>query len=162
MVSPWIKKGTVINGPTGPTPNSEYEHSSIPATIKKMFNLSANFLTHRDAWAGTFEQIDLQVISQGRLVDVLMVIRFANKVNHSLNHQTEKEEQEKQQKTYDCIDNSASHVSNTNHNQNIKSKLDQQKAQIQKHKYGNRNTHFTLYQVLALSHGLKAISVFQH
>ncbi|GFP82471.1 non-specific phospholipase c6 [Phtheirospermum japonicum] len=51
MVSPWIKKGTVISKPKGPTPNSEFEHSSIPATIKKIFNLSSNFLTHRDAWA---------------------------------------------------------------------------------------------------------------
>ncbi|KAL1089980.1 hypothetical protein V6Z11_D07G057600 [Gossypium hirsutum] len=57
MVSPWIKKGTVISGPKGPTPNSEFEHSSIPATIKKIFNLSSNFLTHRDAWAGTFEDV---------------------------------------------------------------------------------------------------------
>ncbi|KAL9261597.1 Non-specific phospholipase C6-like protein [Drosera capensis] len=57
MVSPWIKKGTVMRKPKGPTPNSEFEHSSIPATIKKMFNLSSNFLTHRDAWAGTFEDI---------------------------------------------------------------------------------------------------------
>ncbi|KAG8487987.1 hypothetical protein CXB51_018539 [Gossypium anomalum] len=57
MVSPWIKKRTVISGPKGPTPNSEFEHSSIPATIKKIFNLSSNFLTHRDAWAGTFEDV---------------------------------------------------------------------------------------------------------
>ncbi|KAL3654967.1 Non-specific phospholipase C6 [Castilleja foliolosa] len=57
MVSPWIKKGTVVSKPKGPTPNSEFEHSSIPATIKKIFNLSSNFLTHRDAWAGTFEQV---------------------------------------------------------------------------------------------------------
>ncbi|KAL6517985.1 Non-specific phospholipase C6 [Orobanche minor] len=58
MVSPWIEKGTgVISSPDGPTPNSEFEHSSIPATIKKMFNLSSNFLTHRDAWAGTFEHV---------------------------------------------------------------------------------------------------------
>uniref|UniRef100_A0A6M2F414 Uncharacterized protein n=1 Tax=Populus davidiana TaxID=266767 RepID=A0A6M2F414_9ROSI len=57
MVSPWIKKGTVISSPNGPAPSSEFEHSSIPATIKKMFNLSSNFLTHRDAWAGTFEGV---------------------------------------------------------------------------------------------------------
>ncbi|BBH03662.1 non-specific phospholipase C6 [Prunus dulcis] len=63
MVSPWIKKGTVMSGPQGPTPNSEFEHSSIPATIKKMFNLSSNFLTHRDAWAGTFEQVVGQLTS---------------------------------------------------------------------------------------------------
>ncbi|XP_010249047.1 PREDICTED: non-specific phospholipase C6-like [Nelumbo nucifera] len=57
MVSPWIKKGTVISAPNGPTPDSEFEHSSIPATIKKIFNLNSNFLTHRDAWAGTFEHV---------------------------------------------------------------------------------------------------------
>ncbi|ERN09859.1 hypothetical protein AMTRI_Chr06g194010 [Amborella trichopoda] len=57
MVSPWIKKGTVMSKPTGPNVNSEFEHSSIPATIKKMFNLTSNFLTYRDAWAGTFEQV---------------------------------------------------------------------------------------------------------
>ncbi|KAL2242903.1 UNVERIFIED_CONTAM: Non-specific phospholipase C6 [Sesamum indicum] len=63
MVSPWIKKGTVISRPKGPSPNSEYEHSSIPATIKKMFNLSSHFLTHRDAWAGTFEHVVGQLTS---------------------------------------------------------------------------------------------------
>ncbi|KAL0318885.1 UNVERIFIED_CONTAM: Non-specific phospholipase C6 [Sesamum angustifolium] len=63
MVSPWIKKGTVISRPKGPSPSSEYEHSSIPATIKKMFNLSSHFLTHRDAWAGTFEHVVSQLTS---------------------------------------------------------------------------------------------------
>ncbi|XP_040379779.1 non-specific phospholipase C6-like [Oryza brachyantha] len=58
MVSPWIRKGTVVGRPPGgPTATSEYEHSSIPATIKKIFNLSSDFLTRRDAWAGTFEHI---------------------------------------------------------------------------------------------------------
>ncbi|CBI15963.3 unnamed protein product, partial [Vitis vinifera] len=55
LVSPWIEKGTVIHEPTGPTPHSQFEHSSIPATVKKLFNLKSNFLTKRDAWAGTFE-----------------------------------------------------------------------------------------------------------
>ncbi|XP_077222334.1 non-specific phospholipase C1 [Tasmannia lanceolata] len=55
LVSPWIEKGTVIHEPNGPTPHSQYEHSSIPATVKKLFNLNSNFLTKRDAWAGTFE-----------------------------------------------------------------------------------------------------------
>ncbi|CAN1227594.1 Non-specific phospholipase C4 [Linum perenne] len=39
-----------------PYPNSEFEHSSIPATVKKIFNLN-DFLTKRDAWAGTFDSI---------------------------------------------------------------------------------------------------------
>jgi phospholipase C len=57
MVSPWIEKGTVVHGPNGsPSATSEYEHSSIPATVKKIFNLPS-FLTKRDAWAGTFEGI---------------------------------------------------------------------------------------------------------
>ncbi|XAR62386.1 Phospholipase C [Bertholletia excelsa] len=54
-VSPWIDKGTVVHSPRGkPFPTSEYEHSSIPATVKNIFNLPS-FLTKRDAWAGTFE-----------------------------------------------------------------------------------------------------------
>ncbi|XP_010909833.2 non-specific phospholipase C6 [Elaeis guineensis] len=56
-ISPWIKKGTVVTRPNGPTPTSEFEHSSIPATIKKLYNLTSDFLTQRDAWAGTFESI---------------------------------------------------------------------------------------------------------
>ncbi|CAL0311988.1 unnamed protein product [Lupinus luteus] len=70
-ISPWIEKGTplhvnekllncygdaVVHGAKGPTPTSEYEHSSIPATVKKIFNLP-KFLTKRDEWAGTFEGI---------------------------------------------------------------------------------------------------------
>ncbi|EOY33738.1 hypothetical protein QUC31_018779 [Theobroma cacao] len=55
LVSPWIDKATVIHEPPGPTPHSQFEHSSIPATVKKLFNLNSNFLTKRDAWAGTFE-----------------------------------------------------------------------------------------------------------
>ncbi|KAL0923085.1 hypothetical protein M5K25_007130 [Dendrobium thyrsiflorum] len=58
MVSPWIEKGTVVHGPNGsPTSASEYEHSSIPATVKKIFNLPSPHLTNRDAWAGTFDSI---------------------------------------------------------------------------------------------------------
>ncbi|KAJ9146793.1 hypothetical protein P3X46_029019 [Hevea brasiliensis] len=55
LVSPWIEKGTVIHKPVGPSPHSQFEHSSVPATVKKLFNLKSNFLTKRDAWAGTFE-----------------------------------------------------------------------------------------------------------
>ncbi|OMO66565.1 Phosphoesterase [Corchorus capsularis] len=54
FISPWIEPGTVIHGPSGPYPTSEFEHSSIPATVKTIFNLK-EFLTKRDAWAGTFE-----------------------------------------------------------------------------------------------------------
>ncbi|XP_020252204.1 LOW QUALITY PROTEIN: non-specific phospholipase C1-like [Asparagus officinalis] len=55
LISPWIDKATVIHEPNGPTPHSQFEHSSVPATVKKLFNLNTNFLTKRDAWAGTFE-----------------------------------------------------------------------------------------------------------
>ncbi|CAM8912631.1 unnamed protein product [Rhodiola kirilowii] len=61
MVSPWIKKGTVISAPNGPMANSEFGHSS--ATIKKFFNLKSNFLTRRDAWAWTFEEVVSELTS---------------------------------------------------------------------------------------------------
>ncbi|KAL7603765.1 hypothetical protein Lser_V15G16051 [Lactuca serriola] len=56
LISPWIERGTVLHGPSGPYPSSQFEHSSIPATVKKLFNLK-DFLTKRDEWAGTFEGI---------------------------------------------------------------------------------------------------------
>ncbi|XP_057955158.1 non-specific phospholipase C2 [Malania oleifera] len=66
VISPWIAKGTVVHGPNGsPTSSSEYEHSSIPATVRKIFNLTSPFLTKREAWAGTFESI-LHTRSQPR------------------------------------------------------------------------------------------------
>ncbi|KAF5175425.1 Non-specific phospholipase c2, partial [Thalictrum thalictroides] len=49
-----------VHGPNGsPYPTSEFEHSSIPATVKRVFNLTSPFLTKRDEWAGTFENIVL-------------------------------------------------------------------------------------------------------
>ncbi|CAL9761655.1 unnamed protein product [Musa acuminata subsp. burmannicoides] len=63
LISPWIKKGTVVSRPQGPAPTSEFEHSSIPATIKKLFNLTSDFLTQRDAWAGTFQNIFSELTS---------------------------------------------------------------------------------------------------
>ncbi|KAK4593659.1 hypothetical protein RGQ29_017672 [Quercus rubra] len=56
LISPWIESGTVLHGPSGPYETSQFEHSSIPATVKKIFNLK-EFLTKRDAWAGTFEGV---------------------------------------------------------------------------------------------------------
>ncbi|XP_062198066.1 non-specific phospholipase C4-like [Phragmites australis] len=56
FISPWIDPGTVVHRPSGPEPTSQYEHSSIPATVKKIFNLK-EFLTKRDAWAGTFDSV---------------------------------------------------------------------------------------------------------
>ncbi len=48
LVSPWIEKGTVDG--------TIYEHSSVPATLKKLFGLP-QFLTARDRSANTFERV---------------------------------------------------------------------------------------------------------
>jgi phospholipase C len=55
LVSPWINKGTLISKPVGPTNTSRFEHSSLPATLGKIFGFKS-FLTKRDEWAATFEQ----------------------------------------------------------------------------------------------------------
>ena len=49
LVSPWIAAGTVDQ--------TVYEHSSIPATIRKLFNVDVPALTPRDAQVNTFEGI---------------------------------------------------------------------------------------------------------
>jgi phospholipase C len=53
LISPWVRKGGVVSyGQCGEI----FEHSSIAATIKKMFGLD-DFLTKRDAWAATFDYV---------------------------------------------------------------------------------------------------------
>jgi len=59
LVTPWVSKGKVVHDPSGPTPTSLYEHTSLAATLKSLFNLTS-FLTKRDAWAGDFsKELDL-------------------------------------------------------------------------------------------------------
>ncbi|KAJ8325445.1 hypothetical protein O5D80_006382 [Batrachochytrium dendrobatidis] len=53
VISPLVPKGSVIHNRN---PNRHFEHSSIPATLKHVFNLP-HFLTNRDAWALPFDGI---------------------------------------------------------------------------------------------------------
>ena len=48
LVSPWVAKGQVLSRPL--------QHTSVLATVKKLFGLPA-FLTRRDAQAATFEDV---------------------------------------------------------------------------------------------------------
>lgn len=60
LISPWIPKGVVESSPSNPSmpyPNSQYELTSIMATVRKIFNMTTGPLTKRDAWAATFEHL---------------------------------------------------------------------------------------------------------
>ena len=86
LISPWVRKGDVFQEPKcsaedqqddGRCPQAreespggkrgaktkvstaQFEHSSIPATVRNLFNLTS-FLTKRDAWAGDFSSLLLQ------------------------------------------------------------------------------------------------------
>ena len=56
LLSPWVQKGKVFQQPVGPSSTSQFEHSSISATLKNLYNLS-DFLTARDAWAGSLHEL---------------------------------------------------------------------------------------------------------
>lgn len=56
LISPWVGRGTVFQKPKGPTPTSQFELTSVASTVKNLFNLSS-FLTKRDAWAGSFDEL---------------------------------------------------------------------------------------------------------
>lgn len=57
LMSPWVPKGAVFQEPKkGPSKTSQFDETSILATAKTLFNLSA-YLTKRDAWAGSFEEL---------------------------------------------------------------------------------------------------------
>lgn len=58
-VSPWIKKGTLVQRPLGaqaPAANSEWDATSIISTANKIFGITES-MTARDAWAGSFTDI---------------------------------------------------------------------------------------------------------
>jgi phospholipase C len=60
LISPWIQRGTIISEPPAaqkPTPTSEYDLTSIMATVRKVLPMlnTTPPLTKRDAWAATFE-----------------------------------------------------------------------------------------------------------
>ena len=51
LIGPWVPRGAVFQEPKrGPANSSQFELTSVPATVKNLFNLSS-FLTKRDAWA---------------------------------------------------------------------------------------------------------------
>lgn len=60
-ISPWIPKGTIISAAPSeqkPTDSSEYDLTSIMATVRKLFpEMDQSPLTNRDAWSSTFEHI---------------------------------------------------------------------------------------------------------
>ena len=60
-VSPWIQRNTLVHdAPAAQKPDestSEYELSSIPATLRKIFPQLGGPLNRRDAWAATFEHV---------------------------------------------------------------------------------------------------------
>ena len=59
-ISPWIKKGTLVHDPSEghtPTPDSQWELSSIVASVQKALGLHGGPLTKRDAWAASFEHL---------------------------------------------------------------------------------------------------------
>lgn len=62
IVSPLIEKGTLVHAATGPTPTSQYDHSSVPGTISNLFSLLGGPLTKREAWSGTLEHVITRTI----------------------------------------------------------------------------------------------------
>jgi phospholipase C len=62
VISPWVKKGTIIHAPHDTTA-SQYDHTSLISTVvHKLFGPNEGFhiqpyLTDRDAWSKTFEWV---------------------------------------------------------------------------------------------------------
>jgi len=75
LISPWIKKASIINEPLkrgdradwhgSSEPPPQWDHTSMLATAKNLFGLP-DFLTKRDAWAGSFDEL---LLEQPRALD---------------------------------------------------------------------------------------------
>ncbi len=73
LVSPWVDKGKVDS--------TLYEHASIPATVRLLFNLP-NFLNERDKAANTFEKNLLRDAPRTDAPDFLPVPGVASEIKH--------------------------------------------------------------------------------
>jgi phospholipase C len=60
VASPYVPKNTVVDLPA----KNSYEHSSLPATVRQLLAPDQPFLTKRDMWAASFE--DVLSLSQPR------------------------------------------------------------------------------------------------
>lgn len=54
LISPWVDAQVIHSPPVKPTPTSEFEHTSVIATLRNMWGLGPA-LTKRDAWAAPFD-----------------------------------------------------------------------------------------------------------
>jgi phospholipase C len=94
IASPWLDQATIIKPKASPTPTSQYSHSSVAATIRALFlNTSTTpFLTKRDAWASTFE--DLFTVRSEPRTDCPMTLPAPA---HPMKHATRKAVEHKQE-----------------------------------------------------------------
>ena len=56
IVSPWVKKGTIINKPNGPSSTSQWEGASPLATANNLFGIE-DAISERAAWSATFDYL---------------------------------------------------------------------------------------------------------
>lgn len=60
VLSPLVPAGIVVSEPppsAKPFASSQFDHTSVMATFRKMMNMTEKPLTRRDAWAATFEHV---------------------------------------------------------------------------------------------------------
>lgn len=58
VISPWVRKGVVLSKPppgVRPFPDSEFDHTSIISTVRRLFGLDPTPLTDRDNWSAPFD-----------------------------------------------------------------------------------------------------------
>jgi len=71
LVSPWVKKGRIVlDGEQGSNSdgsgNGEFEHSSIAATLFRLFGIEGEKLTNRTSWASPFDFLFKEVEKERR------------------------------------------------------------------------------------------------
>lgn len=108
-------------------------------------------------------QINLEMIGQSWFINVLMVVRFADEVNHSLHDQSNKNDQCEHHRDHNSEPKSQSdtHVTPT-HNSIPKRQLHSGEVKLNHHEDSRHRPLLTSYQTLALPHGGDAVSIFNH
>lgn len=103
------------------------------------------------------------MIRQRRLVDILMVIRFANEVDYCLDDKLKENHLEQQQEADDSNHNPhRKTANNSDHDEILEDHLDRSEADPDQNEIRHRQPQFPFNQVNTLLHGLDSVRIFQN
>ncbi|PON81979.1 hypothetical protein TorRG33x02_221970 [Trema orientale] len=107
-------------------------------------------------------KIPLKMFRQGGLINILMVVGFADEVDNGLDHKTKEYDLEEEQEAEDSHPNPYSQTPcEAKHNKILKQQLNPREGDSEQHEAAHGDPRLPLDQIPALLQGLDPVNLFQ-